>query len=366
LLRRTTTLIGIFVFALSLAGCTPNVATTTTLSASAATISVGQSVTLTAAATAPSLNQAMSGTVVFSDGATALGTVSLTGGRAVLTTAALAPGSRTITARFVPLAGSGYAGSSATLVITVQRFHLALGDSLAAGVGAPAGQGYVPVITAGQLPRLPGLTLRNLSCGGATTASMLNGGGCSYPQGNQLAAAEAFLASHPSAVSFITIDIGANDVSGCVSAAGTDPACAAARLPVVQTNLAQILGRLHAAAPAVPIIGMTYYNPFLAFWVAGNQAAAASSNAGALTFNDALASTYTANSALVAPVEEAFGTEDTALTGTYSGLTVPQNVANICAWTRMCTNSDIHANATGHALIATTFRAVINGAVPSG
>jgi lysophospholipase L1-like esterase len=290
LLRRTTTLIGILVFALSLAGCTPNVATTTTLSGSAATISVGQSITLTATAAAPSLNQAMSGTIVFSDGATSLGAVPLSGGVATLTTAALAPGSRTITARFVP-SGTGYAGSSATLSVNVQRFHLALGDSLAAGTGAPAGQGYVPLVTAGQLPRLPGLTLRNLSCGGATTTSMLAGGGCSYPQGNQVAAAEAFLAAHPGSVSFITIDIGANDVSGCVSAAGTDPACAAARLPVVQTNLAQILARLHAAAPGVPIIGMTYYNPFLAFWVAGNQAAAASSNAGALTFNDALSST---------------------------------------------------------------------------
>jgi hypothetical protein len=68
----------------------------------------------------------------------------------------------------------------------------------------------------------------------------------------------------------------------------------------------------------------------------------------------------------VSPVDQAFGTEDTALTGTYLGVTVPQNVANICAWTRMCTNADIHANATGHALIAHTFGPLITAAVPAG
>ena len=364
--RRTTALLGALALTIALSSCTPAVATTTALSASPTTVALGRNVTLTASVSAPSLGAAPAGSVTFSDGAVILGSRSLSGGVASLSTSALAPGTRTITARFQPAAGSGYTTSSTTTIVSVQRFHLALGDSLAAGAGAPGGQGYVPLITGAQRSRLPGLALRNLSCGGATSTSLLNGGGCSYPQGSQLAAAEAFLAANVGAVSFITIDIGANDVSGCVSASGADPACAAARLPVVQSNLGQIVQRLRAAAPGVPIVGMTYYNPFLAFWVVGNQAAAISANTAALTFNDALTATYTAGGALVSPVEEAFGTEDAALTGSYLGTTVPQNVANICAWTHMCSSFDIHANAAGHALIAQTYGPVVTTAVPSG
>lgn len=363
-LRRTTALLGALALAAALSSCTPAIATTTTVTASPATVVLGRTVTLTARVSAPSVGTSPSGTVTFSDGGVTLGARSVSGGVASLSTSALPPGTRSITARFQP-AGSGYAVSAGTTSVSVQRFHLALGDSLAAGVGAASGQGYVPVITAAQRARLPGLTLRNVSCGGATTTSLLNGGGCSYPQGSQLAAAEAFLAANAGAVSFITIDIGANDVSGCVSASGADPVCAAARLPVVQSNLAQILQRLRVAAPGVPIVGMTYYNPFLAFWTTGNEAAAASANAAALTFNDALTATYAAGDALVSPVEEAFGTEDTALTGTYLGTVVPQNVANVCQWTHMCSRFDIHANTAGHALIASTFGPVLLAAVPS-
>jgi lysophospholipase L1-like esterase len=359
--RRISALAGALVVALTLASCTPAVATTTTLSASVATVAHGAPVTLTARVAASTLTSVVSGTVTFADGATTLGTRAVSGGQATLTTSTLGPGTRTITARFEP-AGSGYLASSATTTIQVQRFHLALGDSLAAGAGAPAGQGYVPRITAAVRPTLPGLTLRNLSCGGATTTSMLAGGGCTYPEGSQLAAAEHFLSTHPGAVDVITIDIGANDVSGCVTSAGANPVCAAARLPVVQTNLAEILSRLEAAAPGVPVIGMTYYNPFLAYWITGNEAAATSSNAAAVTFNQALDATYAAHDVAVAQVDDTFATEDFALTGSHLGGVVPQNVANICAWTRMCTNADIHANATGHALIAQTFVPLVEAA----
>jgi lysophospholipase L1-like esterase len=364
-LLRTTSAFGALLLVLALTGCTPAVATTTALTASPSTTTVGASVRLTATVSSP-LGTALTGAVAFFDGSVPLGSRALSGGAASLTTSALAPGTRTVTARFTP-SRTGYRTSQGTTTVTVQRFHLALGDSLAAGAGAPSGQGYVPLITAAERSRLPGLTLRNLSCGGATTATMLTGGGsCGYTQDTQLGAAEAFLLANPGAVSFITIDIGANDVSRCVSAAGTDPVCAATRLPIVQSNLGQILSRLRAAAPGVPIIGMTYYNPFLAFWVIGNPSAADSSNAAALTFNDALSATYEAAAVPVAPVEAAFGTEDTALTGTYLGATVPQNVANICTWTHMCARSDIHANTDGHARIARAFLPVIDSVVPAG
>ncbi len=364
---RRATLTGAVLLALLLSACVPVVNTTTVLTASATRITQGQSVTLTARITTSPAGGTPSGSVRFRDGAKVLGTVTTSGGLARLTTASLAVGTRVVEARFTSAANAVWGASVRTITITVAplRYHLALGDSLAAGVGAPAGLGYVPRITAAEKLRVPGLTLQNLSCGGASTGSMLVGPGCSYTQGNQVAAAEAFLLANPGAVSFITINIGGNDIRGCVTGSGTDPVCSAARIATIQTNLAQILSRLRAAAPGVPIIGMTYYNPFLAFWVAGNQAAATGSAAGAVAFNSALATTYTGHSALVAPVAAAFGSDNTALTGTWLGVTVPQNVANICAWTHMCTRADIHANTTGHQLMATTFVTVINTVVPA-
>ena len=106
-------------------------------------------------------------------------------------------------------------------------YYLALGDSLAAGVGAsPAADGYVNLVHQHELSRFPGLQLENLSCSGATTGTMLDGGGaCSYPAGSQLGEAEAFLQAHRGQVAFVTIDIGANNVDGCVSGISFDLAC---------------------------------------------------------------------------------------------------------------------------------------------
>jgi len=57
-------------------------------------------------------------------------------------------------------------------------YQLSLGDSLAAGVGAstPAND-YVNLVEAHEQASMPGLQVENLSCGGATTDTMLNGGG---------------------------------------------------------------------------------------------------------------------------------------------------------------------------------------------
>ena len=68
--------------------------------------SVGQSVTLTA-------NLSLgSGSVQFYDGATLLGTATISGGRATLTTTALAAGSHAVTARYLGSASAPPAGSA--------------------------------------------------------------------------------------------------------------------------------------------------------------------------------------------------------------------------------------------------------------
>jgi len=79
----------------------------------------------------------------------------------------------------------------------------------------------------------------------------------------------------------------------------------------------------------------------------------------------ALSAAYQAAGARVADVATAFDTNNFAMTGTWGGVTVPQNVANICNWTLMCPAANIHPNATGYQIIATTLDAVIDPVVTS-
>jgi lysophospholipase L1-like esterase len=162
--------------------------------------------------------------------------------------------------------------------------YLALGDSLAAGVGAsnPAVTAYVPSFyellrhqLACQQSGRPGcrsLALRNLGVGGATSTTLI---------AIQLPEAVAELQTRngdrnpQNDVKVVTIDIGGNDVFGVVSscAAGPTPECAAliqTRLETFAANFALILGQLRAAAgPDTVIIAMTYYNPLPSCQLAG-------------------------------------------------------------------------------------------------
>jgi lysophospholipase L1-like esterase len=174
------------------------------------------------------------------------------------------------------LTGSGPASAEPDPAPIGRPLYLALGDSLAAGVGAsnPAVTGYVPQLyellrqqlacqPAGR-PSCRSLALRNLSVGGATSTTLL---------ATQLPEAVAELEarngdSNPhNDVQVVTIDIGGNDLFGVVSscAAGPTPECVAviqARLQTFAANFTQILGELRAAAgPDTVIIAMTYYNP---------------------------------------------------------------------------------------------------------
>jgi lysophospholipase L1-like esterase len=187
-------------------------------------------------------------------------------------------------------------GASATGPPTeVRPQYLALGDSLAVGVGAsdPATTGYVPRFHGHLADALdPGhanpppldfvpdafnrkfLRLTNLAVGGPgappggeTTSSMIAVG--------QLDAAIAELvarngnATPVDDVRVVTLDIGGNDmfsvVPVCVS--GPTPECANAigtALATFSANFDFILDELRAAAgPDTTIIVMTYYNPLV-------------------------------------------------------------------------------------------------------
>jgi lysophospholipase L1-like esterase len=239
-----------------------------------------------------------------------------------------------------------------------------MGDSLAAGVGAtqPAND-YVNLVYQHELRSHPGLQLVNLACSGATTDSVLHGGGCSYASGSQLGDAEAFLSSHQGQVALLTIDIGANDVDGCFSTSGVDMSCYQSGIDQITTNLPQILGGLRSAYRDLPIYGMNYYDPYVAVWLLGDQALAQQSVQLTTQLNTVLGGIYSAASAPTADVAARFQITNFALTGSVGGETVPENVALACQWTLICTIEDFHTNDDGHAVLAEAFIDVINPAV---
>jgi lysophospholipase L1-like esterase len=243
-------------------------------------------------------------------------------------------------------------------------YTLALGDSLAAGVGASTtAHAYVDVLAAHEASRFSGLQLVNDACSGATTTSVINGPGCSYATGTQLGDAEAFLRAHPGQVPYVTIDIGANNVDGCLSGSTVNAACVTSGLAHITTELPQILRGLDAAYPGLVVYGMNYYDPFLGLWLTGlsGQTLARQSESLVVTLNALLAQLYAAGGTATADVATPFQTTDFNLTGTYLGVTEPQNVADACNWTLFCSGGgNIHADDTGHTLVAQAFARVID------
>ena len=265
------------------------------------------------------------------------------------------------------------------------KYYLSLGDSLAQGVqpatpplppGVSLGQsietdqGYVDDLFAHYSLQFPGnLQFVKLGCPGETTTSMLTGVGspCAYPDGSQLAQALAFIRAHRSSVVLITIDIGANDIDGCVAGEVISQTCVASGFAEAQTDLPKILGALRGAVGEDAIaVGMNLYDPFLAAYLTGltGQAVAAQSVTVDVAFNSLLDASFGAFGMAVADVQTAFSTTDFADTATVPGIgTVPLNVARICEWTWMCAPSpigpNIHANATGYQQIAAAFEQAI-------
>jgi lysophospholipase L1-like esterase len=255
------------------------------------------------------------------------------------------------------------------------HYYLSLGDSLAAGFQPtlPPGQnfgddGYANQLYTIEQAQIPKLKLVKIACSGETTTTMITalptvdvpgigpvpyeGRGdhffCSFPHGSQLAEAVNFLHAHRGFVSFVTIDIGANDV---IEARGGGTAAIIANLPV-------ILGALReAAGPGVPIVGMNYYNPSLVQWFT-NPGSLPGNIAAVVGFNNLLEGIYAAFGDPVADVESAFSTTSTTPVGG-----IPLDVLRICQWTWMCAppplGPNIHANTAGYGVIAQAFAAAL-------
>ncbi|MHB8690840.1 MAG: SGNH/GDSL hydrolase family protein [Solirubrobacteraceae bacterium] len=255
------------------------------------------------------------------------------------------------------------------------KYYLALGDSLArgaqpnsAGATVPTSKGYANDLYAAEKSKIKGLKLLQLGCLGESTTSMMSGGICKYKGGNQLKAAVRFIKTHK--IAFVTLDIGANDVDFCAPGGVIDLKCLSAGVASIGKNVPKIVAALRSAGPDVEMIGMTYYDPFLADYLSGasGQSVAALSVGLAKSVNQTLTTAYTTSKFKVADVATAFDTYVPFTTmvpapagGSYS--TIPLAVAKICQLTWMCAakpvGPNIHANALGYTAIANVFAPLV-------
>ena len=253
-------------------------------------------------------------------------------------------------------------------------YLVALGGSASVGVqptaahprGEPTTSGYAEDLVPLERLRWPGLTVVHLGCPGATTVTMLDGGGhCPYADGSQLRAAESFLRDHPSTV-LVTVDLGFNDLLACMRHEVVDATCVDGALATVRDQLGQILPALRsAAAPGTTIVGVGHYDPYLGDFVRGpaGQAFSAASLGVMERLDDTLRAAYRAADVPMADVASAFAMRDRQPV-TRPGLgTVPTDVAETCALTWMCDPPPLghnpHPDDAGYRTIA----AAIAGAV---
>jgi lysophospholipase L1-like esterase len=255
-------------------------------------------------------------------------------------------------------------------------YYLSLGDSLSQGIqpgptgsDGPTTAGYPDQLAAMLRTGIPNLRLVKLGCSGETTTTMIDGGICSYPAGNQLAQATRFLRAHRGRVALVTIDIGGNDPNTCVLGEPVSQifGCLSSRISLTERNIITILTRLRAAAgQRVLIVGMTYYVPELGLWRTGQtgRQIALLTEAFVAGVNQLLTVRYHRYGARVANVFDAFNSADFSRGAKHSRpadsqAAVPPNVAVVCSLTWMCAarprGPNEHANDAGYRVIAKAF-----------
>jgi lysophospholipase L1-like esterase len=256
------------------------------------------------------------------------------------------------------------AAAPARRSVSVPPVYVSLGDSLAAGmqpdargVDNPTDQGYASVLGDRLAKVYPGLRTRRLSCGGARTGTLMTGSaGCQRKsQPGQLLQAERLMAAQD--VPLVTVNIGDNDVEGCIDfdPPAIDTACVSRGRAEIARNLPHIARRLKAAAgPRTAVVGILDYDQFLALYREGPAGRRVARRSVRIieSMNALMASIYRSAGVLVADAGPRFATTD--LKTRSHG--IPLAVDRICRWTWACSpppiGHDDHAKPQGYRAIA--------------
>ena len=233
--------------------------------------------------------------------------------------------------------------------------YLAMGDSLALGVEAPAnndGQPGYPALLLDQARALnPALELQNTGIAGETSATFIGAAGA------QAYTAEGVISSYRSAgqcVGLITLDIGGNDF-GNILTGGTQPETAVSQFETnLNTILTRITGAAHTQIPGCSprMALMDYYNPYPGLPIPpSNQPL---SDMYLPVLNRIIHTTAANHGWAVAHVESAFRGREAELLYVKQGIyTNPLMRLPFTPWFEG--NVDFHPRPAGHQVIADAF-----------